>query len=98
MNYIKWQEYYEALNKGIYSVLPFTVTGMPEVVCTKVNPVATGAAELGKLYVVSIRLVKSEPVGVSPSAKAALSVSIETIAICIIYVRREGFEPPAKKL
>jgi len=49
MNYIKWQEYYEALNKGIYNVLPFTVTGMPEVVCTNVNPVVTEAAELGKL-------------------------------------------------
>jgi len=42
MNYIEWQqEYYEALNKGIYNVSPFTLTGIPEVVCVKVNPALT---------------------------------------------------------
>jgi len=73
--------YQLALNRGIYNVSPFNDTGIPEVVWTNVRPVTTVAAEFGKLYVVSIKLVKSSPVGVSPVANAFFKSVTDIIAM-----------------
>jgi len=69
------------LNSGIYTVSPFNNTGIPEVVDTRVTRVLTLAAVLGKLKVVSIKLAKSDPVGVSPDSNACFKELTEMMAI-----------------
>jgi len=61
-------------------------TGIPEVVDTRVTRVLTFAAVLGKLKVVSIKLAKSDPVGVSPDSNACFKEFTEMMAIYVIYL------------
>lgn len=65
---------------------PFTDTGIPEVLDTRVTLVLILAAVFGKLYVVSIKLAKSEPVGASPDSNAAFNEVIDIMAIWLFIM------------